>query len=173
MAAHDVMGAVCDRLVGGLMFHSEHADLCRYAGVVWLAELHEEGFWHDTKCMREVKRACVRNLGVPVPEGRQDRSHALDAYRGTKRWDLKPDVTKSIVCDAMHAWVDWEAGTVTVLANATARLESSGELLLADMVRKVAKDTRRELAEARDLMCEMESTCWDMSHIQQMKRRKA
>lgn len=169
MAAHDVMGTVCDRLVGGLMFHSEHADLCRYMGIEWLSKQHEDGFWHDTRCMRKVKRLCIDHLGVPVPEGRQDRSHALDAHRGTKRWDIKPDVTCAMLCDAMRAWVDWETGTVTVFSSAVSRLESSGELLLADYVRKMAKDTSRELAHARDLLCEMESVSWDMSHVMQMR----
>ena len=43
MGAADVLGTVCDRLVGGLMFHSEHADLFAYLGIEWLAEAHEDG----------------------------------------------------------------------------------------------------------------------------------
>lgn len=168
MAAHDVIGAVCDRLVGGVMFHSEHADLCHYAGVDGLAKLHEDGFVHDSRCLRKMRRLCIRHLGVPAPEGRQDRTHALDAHRSTKRWDLSPDVAAATVKDAMHAWVDWESGTVTVLTSACARLMDAGELLLADKVKSMAKETSRELAHARDLMCEMESVGWDMSHVHEM-----
>ena len=168
MASIDVMGSVCDRLVGGLMFHSEHADICHTVGVEWLARLHEEGFEHDSGCMREMRRLAIRHLGMPVPEGRQDRTHSLDAYRGSKCWDLSPDVRLQAIKSAMHEWIDWESGTVTVLTSAYGRLGDSGELLLADKVKRVVKDTSRELANAREILVEMESVGWDMSHILQM-----
>lgn len=168
MAAVDVLGTVSDRLVQGMMFHSEHADLCAYIGVQWLAELNEDGYEHDSRCLREVRRLSVRHLGLPVPEGRQERGHSLEAFRGTRRWDVSADAIGPVVKDAMHAWVDWESGTVTVLTSAASRLMDSGELLLYDKVKAIAKDTSKELAHARDLMCEMESVCWDMSHILQM-----
>lgn len=170
MSAVDVMGSVSDRLVGGLMFHSEHADLCRWLGIDWLADLHEEGFLHDSSCLRRMRRLALRHTGCMVPEGRQERGHALDAFRGTQRWCVKMDVRETALCDAMHDWCDWEDGTVTVLTSAVNRLESCGELLLADKVRAVAKDTSRELAEARDLMVEMKAVDWDMTHVLEMGR---
>lgn len=172
MSAVDVMGSVSDRLVGGLMFHSEHADLCRWLGIEWLANVHEDGFLHDSSCLRRMRRLALRHTGCMAPEGRQDRSHALDAFRGTQRWCVKGDVREAALCDAMHDWCDWEEGTVTVLTSAVNRLESCGELLLADKVRAVAKDTSRELAEARDMLVEMESVNWEMPHILEMRRNK-
>jgi len=169
MAATDVMGAVCDRLVGGVMFHSDHADLCAEMGVKWLAELHEDGCAHDMRCLRKMRRLAISHLGSPVPEGRQDRSHALDAYRGVRRWDVAADVRLSALKGAMHDWVDWESGTVTVLTSAYGRLADAGELLLADKVKRIVKDTQDELSGARDLLCEMDAVDWDMSHIFEMK----
>lgn len=172
MAAVDALGTVADRLVGGMMFHSDHADLCAYLGIGWLAGLHEDGYEHDSGCLRRVRRMSVRHLGLPVPEGRQERGHSLDAFRGTRRWDVKADAICPTVSDAMHAWVDWESGTVTVLTVAASRLMECGELLLHDRVKAIAKDTSRELAHARDLLREMEAVGWDMSHVLQMDGRE-
>ena len=78
MGAVDVVGTVTDRLVGGMMFHSEHADLCRWLGVMWLAKAHEDGYAHDARCLRKLRRMCVDRMGTFPPEGRQERGHALD-----------------------------------------------------------------------------------------------
>lgn len=168
MSAADVLGTVSDRLVGGVMFHSEHADLCRWLGVEWLAKLHEEGYEHDSACLRKVRRLSVDHLGTFVPEGRQDRSHLLDAYRQKRSWDVPCDVRETALCDAMHDWADWEDGTVTVLTSACKRLSDGGCLLLSDKVRSIAKDTSEELARARSLLLRMEAVKWDMGHILEM-----
>lgn len=165
MAAHDVLGTVCDRLVGGVMFHLEHADLCEWLDVPWLAKLHRDGYEHDSACLHRMRTLSIDHLGTFVTEGRQDRSHLLDAYRQTMRWDVANDVRMAALRDAMHEWVDWENGTVTVLTSACKRLSDGGYLLLSDKVRKVAKETSEELAEARDLMTRMQAVDWDMTYI--------
>lgn len=169
MAAHDTLGTVCDRLVGGTMFHLEHADLCRWLGVEWLAREHEGGHDHDTACLKKMRALCIRHLGTFVPEGRQERGHLLDAYRQQHSWEAKLDVREAALRDAMTDWVDWESGTATLLASASSRLADMGELLLSDAVRKVAKDTSRELARARQLMMEMDAAGWDICRIIDME----
>lgn len=167
MSAADVLGAVSDRLVGGVMFHSEHADLCRWLGLVKLAKLHEDGFSHDSACLRKVHRLCIDHLGMTVPEGRQERSHLLDAYHGKRSWDAQPDARA--VQDAMADWIEWESGTIDVLSSACRRLWDGGEVALSDYVRRICDDTADELAHARRIAHEMRSCGWDMPHIFEMK----
>ena len=169
MAAVDILGSVSDRLVGGMMFHSDHADLCAWLGIGWLTALHEDGYEHDAACLRKVHRMSVRFCGLMPQDGRQQRTHSLDAYRSTPRWDVKCDVRCQALCDAMHDWIDWEAGTVQVFAGAYRRLYDCGETALAEKVKAITKDTELELAHARDLLCEMETVEWDMSHVYEMK----
>ena len=169
MAAVDILGSVADRLVGGMMFHSDHADLCSWLGVGWLAALHEDGYKHDSACLRRVHRMSVRFCGLMAQDGRQQRTHSLDAYHSTARWDVMCDVRRQALRDAMHDWVDWESGTVQVLAGAYRRLYDCGETTLAEGIKAVAEDTEKELSHARDLLCEMEAVGWDMSHVYEMR----
>lgn len=169
MTSADIMGTVCDRLVGGTMFHLEHADLCEWLGVPWLYDVHRDGYEHDSECLRKMRRLCVQHTGLFATEGRQDRSHLLDAYKQTKKWDVKQDVRKTILRDAMRDWIDWEDGTVTVLTSACKRLSDAGNLLLSDKVRKVVNDTSEELAEARDMLVRMEAVDYDMAYILEMQ----
>lgn len=169
MAAIDVLGNVSDRLVGGMMFHSDHADLCRFIGVEWLVSQHEDGYQHDSKCLRKVHMSAIANLGVMVTDGRQERSHALDAYRKESSWTIAQDVACKALKDSMVDWIEWERGTATMMASAYRRLWDGGELSLANLVRKIAEDTEEELAHARLLMREMDNACWDMTYILSMK----
>ena len=171
MAAVDVLGTVADRLVGGMMFHSDHADLCAWLDIRWLAKLHEDGYLHDSKCLRKVHRDGVMFLGAMVPDGRQQRTHSLDAYRSTARWSVNADVRKCAVADAMHDWIDWEDGTAKAMNAAYRRLFDCGETAVACRVKDIARDTEEELAHARSLLVEMEAVCWDMSHVMQMGER--
>lgn len=170
MAAIDILGSVADRLVGGMMFHSDHADLCMWLGVRWLSKEHEDGYEHDAGCLRKVHILGIRYCGLMVPDGRQTRSHGLDAYRQCKRWDIKPDVRETALRDAMNDWIDWEDGTAKAMSSSYRRLFDCGETVVAKKVMGIAKDTEKELSHARDLLCEMESVKWDMSHIQEMRK---
>lgn len=168
MAALDIVGTVTDRLVGGMMFHSEHADLCRWLGLTWLAKMHEDGYEHDAKCLRKVRRLCIDRFGTFPTEGRQERGHALDAYRNIHSWAIKADVRETALKASVEGWVDWEASTVTILTGAHSQLQ--GELMMADAFRKLAVDTSVELAGARRIMAEMDACGWDIVHAYDMGR---
>ena len=172
MAAVDVLGTVADRLVGGMMFHSDHADLCSWLGVRWLSELHEDGYLHDSKCLRRVHRDGITFLGLLVPDGRQQRSHALDAHMGRTRWCVQHDDIVPAIRLAMEDWCDWEDGTAKAMNAAYRRLFDCGETAVACRVKAIARDTEEELAEARGILAEMEAVCWDLPHIMQMGGRR-
>lgn len=161
MAAVDVLGLVSDRLVGGMMFHSDMADLCRYMGFERLAKLHERGFEDDSSAYRKVHRLCVRRTGMLVPSGRQERDRYLDQHRAKRRTDVTDDARADALKDAMARWAEWEEGTGDVFRSAARRLLDMGEMALSERVTKLADDTESELAELNDLRCRLSATGWD------------
>lgn len=168
MAVQDVLGAVCDRLVGGMMFHSDHADLCRFLGVEWLARLHDDGFLHDSKAHCKVKMMAVRLTDMMVSSGRQERTHALDQWRGMRTTDVTCDKRNQGIADAMDDWCEWEESAASTYRTAYSRLVSMGQMVLADEMRRLAKDTERELAEAKSLRLEMRACGYDIAHVMEM-----
>jgi hypothetical protein len=164
MATQDVLATVADRLVGGMMFHADHADICMYLGYRKLAGMHEDGFEHDSSCYREVHRLGIEYLGLIVKGGRQERNHAVDAY-SENRNAVSQDVRMAAVKDAMAEWIDWEAATATILKSAYKRLWDAGEMSLAKAVLKMVRDTESELAEARDLNILLSASGWDPAYL--------
>ena len=165
MAATDVLGTVCDRLVGGMMFHSDHADLCRLMGFENLAKLHDDGFLHDSKAHSRVRRMALRHTGLVVPNGRQDRTHTLDRWHGVKRMDVSCEQRRDAIRDAMCDWCEWEESAAATYNAAYRRMLDCGHMALARLMEELATDTEDELAHARQMSVEMAASGWDMPYI--------
>lgn len=171
MAAQDVAGAVCDRLVGGMMFHSDHADLCRLLGVEWLAKLHEDGYLHDSKAHAKVRRQTIRHVGLLASAGRQERTRTLDQWRGRRMSDVQPDARSIALRDAMRDWCDWEESAADTYRTAYSRLLSCGCMSLAEESKELAVETEEELSRARAIWAEMDACGFDMPHVMEMGGR--
>lgn len=161
MAAIDVLGTVCDRLVEGMMFHSDRADLCRFMGFERLTGLHEDGFSDDSAAFRKVRRLCVSRLDAFPSQGRQERGHVLDAWKGRARHAVTTEERHDALVAVMQDWVEWEDGTAETYRTAARRLWDMGETALAKRVNALADGTESELAEAKALHNRLIATDWD------------
>lgn len=166
-----MIGAACDVLVGGMMFHSDHGDLCRLLGIEWLAQSHDDGFAHDAKAYKLLRRKAIRHTGELPSYGRQERTTTLDKWRSATADGIEHDDLVHALRQAMDEWCSWEGHAMEEYADACQRLTSLGHMDLADELKSLAKDTEREHAEARALRREMRSCSWDMAHIYEMGER--
>lgn len=161
MAAIDVLGTVCDRLVEGMMFHSDRADLCRFMGLKRLTKLHERGFEDDSSSFRRMRKLCVDRLDAFPSQGRQERGRSLDVWRGKARSSVTTEERRKCLMEVMGDWVEWEDGTADTFRTAARRLWDMGETALAMRVNKLADSTESELAEAEALHNRLVATDWD------------
>lgn len=161
MAAIDVLGTVCDRLVEGMMFHSDRADLCRFMGFERLTKLHEHGFEDDSASFRKVRRLCVSRLDAFPSQGRQERGRSLDRWKGRERSSVTTEERRQCLMEAMQDWVEWEDGTADTFRAASRRLWDMGETALSMKVCRLAEATECELAEAKFLHNRLVATDWD------------
>ena len=162
MDATEALATVSDRLVGGVMHHSDHADLCWHMGLEEVARMNEAGYRHDSKCLRRVRKAAIRNLGSPLPESRQDRSHLLDAHRREPWWELGPQARQDALRTALGNMAEWEEGTCAVLRRAHESLLARGQATLSDLVWEILADTEGELAGIREACALCETCGWDV-----------
>lgn len=158
----EAIGSAVDRLVGGVMFHSEHADLCWYMGLDALAKENESGYSHDSKALRRLHRLCVRHLGTFAPEGAQKRSGYLDPYVGETRWKVSQNVRKRTLEKVLNEMVEWEEGTCAVLRESYSCLLGCGEMTLSNEVGRILADTEDELSGYRDELTRFQSVNWDL-----------
>lgn len=169
MSATDVLSAACDRLVGGMMFHADHADLCRLTGVEWLARLHDRGFVHDAKAHARVRRVAMPLTGMVVPGGRQDRTHTLDKWHGVRMREVAREQRETAVRDATADWLEWEESAAATYCQAHKRMLECGQMTLAELMASLATDAESEIAEARRILTEIDACGCDMSHVLEMR----
>lgn len=160
----DAMASVCDRLTGGLMFHSDHADLMRFLGLEGFAEMHEYGFAHDSRALRRMRSDCIERLGRIPPQGDQRRGAALSKLMAYSRSDLSASDRYKLTVDSLRAWAEWERGTAQVLNDAKSLLDGA----LWKRVDKLARGAEDEAVEAETLS--MEAMACDMAHVYDMQR---
>lgn len=162
----DVVGAVSDRLVGGMMFHSDHADMMRLLGIKSLRRLHEDGFSNDSHNMRKVRKACVSYLGKIPPHGKQERTKTLDSVAKRGADGIGASERQRLVRASMSDWIEWESGTIDTYARAANEL--CDHAVMWELMRELQSDTERELSHAREVSLELESCGYDMCHIFEM-----
>ena len=161
MAASDVLGTVCDRLVGGMMFHSDYADLCMFMGFKRLRKLHEDGYADDSKMHRKVRRMCLRMTNELPAQGRQDRGRILDRWRSKSRLDVPCEERIAALKEALRDWADWERDTSEIYDDAAKRLWDMGECHMSGTISEMARSAAEEMATACDLTCRLEACGWD------------
>ena len=165
----EAVGKVCDRLIGGMMFHSDHADVMALIGMSGLHRLHEDGFMDDSKSLRKVREACVRYLGMLPPSGAQSKTKTLDGMVGRDRFNIGQSEVQRLVRSSMQEWVEWESGTVKCFRNAADEVGDCASLW--HLLTKLQKATEKELSKAKETMREMESCGYDMCHVLEMQPR--
>lgn len=171
MSANSVIGAACDTLVGGMMFHSDHADLCRLLGVEWLACLHDDGYLHDAKShMRVRRKAIMQTCEIPA-RGRQERAATLDRWSVVSAEEVDVDARVSALRQSMDEWCSWEREAAATYAGAYSHMLTYDRVDLADEMRRLARDAEREHSEACAIRREMRACGWDMPHIFEMGDR--
>ena len=169
MAAIDVLGEVADRLVRGMMFHSDHADLMCFMGMKGLKRYHECGYHDDAKTFRKVHRLGVKHCGMLVPNGDQDSDEPLRRYLGHSQRELEPKDKRDALMTSMQAWCEYEEETVKVYSRAARDLWGMGEATLWSKVFGLQRHAEQELATARKLHAEMEACGYDMCHVLDMQ----
>lgn len=160
----DAMAAVCDRLTGGVMFHSDHADLMSFLGLGRFAEMHEEGFLHDSRALRDMRSECIERLGRIPPQGDQRRGVTLSKLMAYSRPDLSASDRYKLATESLTAWAEWERGTAEALNEAKSLLDG----VLWRRVDKLARGAEDEAVEAETLS--MEAMACDMAHVYDMQR---
>lgn len=169
MPAIDVYGEVSDKLVEGMMLHSDHADLFDFLGLKGFKRLHEYGYLHDTGNYRMIHRYAINHLGMIPPQGRQERPTSLDAYMGRDRMDVAEGERRESVEGSITAWVMWERETKAAYQRAWETLTRIGEVAAARPIEKLIKDVDRELKKAERLHIRIKATGYDMGHIMEMQ----
>lgn len=156
------LGRASDTLVGGMMFHSDHADLMRLLGLMGFARLHEDGYRSDSKAYRKVRAMCVDHGRMLCPSGNQSRGKSLDALKGKRSDQINAQDRRQLLKNSFEEWANWEADASSTYAEVAKGLD--GDEVARHKVLKMQRSAERELVEAKRILDEMSACGWDIVH---------
>lgn len=154
---------VADRLVGGMMTHSDHADAMRFLGLDGFARMHEKGFKDDSHALRKVRRTCIDVLGKMPHQGNQSRTQTLDRLMQYESSQLSANDRYRTVTTLLEEWVEWERTTAETFESASEHLTGR----MWRLVNRLQVGAEGEHAEARRLLAEIRAC--DMQHVYEMQ----
>ena len=157
------MAMVSDRLVGGMMFHQDNADLNEFLGMHGFAKLHEHGFLDDSKSLRKVHRKTILHLGRIPPQGDQKRGNILSKVMAYQSSDLGANDRYRLAVTSLESWMEWERETAKVFGEASESLDGT----LWRLVTKLQRGAEAEHAEAHRLL--IEAKACDLAHLYEMQ----
>jgi hypothetical protein len=158
----EYLGRVSDTLVGGMMFHSDHADLMRLLGLMRFARLHEDGYMSDSKAYRKVRAMCIDHGRMLCPSGDQSRGKSLDQLRGKRSDQISAQDRRQLLKGSFEAWAKWEADAASTYAEAAKGLEECE--VARHRVLRMQRSAEREMVEAKRALEEMSACGWDLIH---------
>lgn len=98
-------------------------------------------------------------------------THASDpailpgSWMGRTRLEVEIGIKRMAVKDLFKRWVDWESSTVSSLQAHAQSLYSTGDIVCADYIGRMAQDVADELKTATGMMIDLEAVDYDMTAI--------
>lgn len=166
MAAADVFAQISTRQIVALMLHDQLADYFGFLGLAGYRALHEHRYREESAGMRATHRYYLSRYQRLIPAGRPEDPAVLPSgWSGRERSEVDASTRRKAVREGFHRWVEWERGTCQLLAQSVGQLSELGEVAAADEVRRMLRDTDQELADAREMLLELEAVDYDLSVI--------
>lgn len=166
MAVSDIFEQISTRQIVALMLHDQLSDYFGFLGLRGYQALHEQRYRAESAEMRATHRFYLSRFGRLLPAGRPEDPAALpSAWRGRSWAEVDASTRRRAVKDGFERWVSWERGTCQLLSQSVRQLLDLGEIASADYVRRMLADTDQELADAAQMLLELEAVDYDLTVI--------
>ena len=166
MTVEEIFSKLNQRMIIGLMVHSQMSDYYAFLGFKGYAKCHEYHFLMESKEFRELNEYFLENYNKIISELPSENPHIIptDWYKYTKQ-QVDTATRKNSLQTALKKWCDWEKETKTLYHQMHQELMLINDISGADMVNKMIKDVTEEYNYAVQKMLELKIIDFDFSVI--------
>lgn len=166
MTAAEIFEQISTRQIVALMLHDQLADYFDFLGLPGYRALHEYRCRDESEGMRATHRYYLSRFQRLIPTGRPEDPAVLpSSWSGRERSEVDASTRRKAVREGFRHWVEWERGTCQLLAQSARDLSDIGEVAAADEVRRMLHETDQELADAQEMLLELEAVDYDLTVI--------
>ena len=166
MTIEEIYENLTQRMLTGVMFHSDMIDYYRFLGLDGYAKFHEHRMIEESVAYRETKRKYLQSKNKLVHKvWTADLNVIPDGWYQHTRQDVDTATIKNGIKDGLEKWIVHETETLRIYSDLSRELRELGEVELAICVEKSVKEVSEELAKARKYHLNKEHIGYDLPTI--------
>jgi len=172
MTVDEIFSQIGQRMVEGLMAHSQLADYYNFLGLRGFYRCHKYHYFIENKNYKCVSDYYMKHYNKLLAERRFSNPNIIpENWYKYSRLDVTNANRKGFVQAGIEKWVNWEFDTKKLYEAYYKDLLDMGEEAAAIEVAKYLKDVDEELAEAWQKNLELKCVDYDINQIMDMQPR--
>lgn len=170
MTSEDIFGAIHDRQISALMFHSQMADLFDFLGLMGFKRMHEYQYLAESAEHRGLCRYYTNHHNkLLVGEHPQGPKVIPLEWGQYTRFDVTPQVRKQAVEKAFNEYREWESDTKKIYSEYSKALMNLGCVADALKINEYIKDVDQELKHLDRMLIKLKAISFDAVGIMDMQ----
>lgn len=166
MTREEIFSAISSRQIEGIMLHDQMAQCFTFLHLDGYKRLQEFRFMDEAAEHRNMVRYYIERYNRLIPGAHASNPAILpESWMGRTRLEVDTGIKRMAVKDLFKRWVNWESSTVSRLQAHAQALYSTGDIVCADYIGRMAQDVADELKTATGMMIDLEAVDYDMTAI--------
>lgn len=175
MTVAEIFGQISQRMVEGLMTHSQLADYFGFLGLEGYQQCHIYHFYEENNNYKKIGKYYLKHYDKILPDMPFKNPKIVpEDWLQYTREQVNEQVRKSATQTGFERWVNWEKSTKKMYEQSYINLFNLGEIAAAAELKKYIIDVDYELAEATQYYITLSAIDYSIKDImlEQEKKRK-
>ena len=166
MTVQEVFSNLGQRMVEGLMTHSQMVDYFNFLGLKGYAKCHKYHYFEENANYKRVGDYFIKHYNKLILDLPVDNPHVIpEPWFQHSRPDVSKETRKTYIKAGWEKWVAWEKESKAFYEKMYQELMNMGEVAAAAYVGTVVDDVSDELAAAEQKWLELSAIDYDIVSI--------
>lgn len=166
MSVADIFKSMASHMIEGMMVHEQLMNSYMFLGLQGYAACHTYHYLSESCGYIRLCRYASDHLDILIPSDRPENPAILpESWKRGKRTDVTPAMRREALEAAIREWIKWETGTVELYSGFYKELLDSGQIPVAEFVKKYAADAEEEIAYAKNDLIHKSAMNFDIISI--------
>lgn len=166
MTIDEIFTTIGQKMVEGLMFHSQLCDFFCFLGLKGYSKCQKYHYFEESCNYKKLGNYYLTHYGkIILEEGFNNPKVIPENWVKYTRADVNTATRKNSVQSGFEKWVNWETDVKKTYEMLYDELIGLGEVAAGAEVKKYIEDVDEELANATQKWLELRATDWDISLI--------
>lgn len=166
MTREEIFSAISARQIEGIMLHDQLVQCFTFLHLDGYKRLQEFRFMDEAAEHRNMVRFYIERYNRLIPGAHAGNPAVIpESWMGRTRLEVDTATKRMAVRDMFKRWVNWESSTVSRLQAHAQALYSTGDIVYADYIGRMAQDVSNVLKTATGMMIDLEAVDYDMTAI--------